>query len=202
MNKTLKQKKNHTKKRKQKKITRKRSTQKKLAGIVYFQLPSDLKSRCRNHNFKNGKIGQSEWSSLTNWVASQVIGNETEKFDMDALYERLSHKDIRVRSAAGTEWCSRIGRAVIHGDGDRQFMNGERSTNFPRIKANNYKEITIEDLTWILMDHREKIKRWVIAKNKPKVIPKIESVPEPKPESELVIENPNVPDNWDASDDE
>ena len=171
----------------------------------YFELPSDLKSRCKRRNFREGQIGQSEWSSLTNWVASQVIGNETEKFDMDALYERLSHKDISVRSAAKTEWCKRIGRAVIHGDGDRQFMHGEGSTNFPRIKAKDYKNITLADLTWILMDHREKIKNWVIAKNKPKVAPKvIVSVPEPEPEPEpeLVIENDNVPDDWDASDDE
>lgn len=169
----------------------------------YFELPSDLKSRCKRRNFKEGEIGQSEWSSLTNWVASQVIGNETEKFDMDALYERLYHKDISVRRAAKTEWCKRIGRAVIHGDGDRQFMHGEGSTNFPRIKAKDYKEITLADLTWILMDHREKIKNWVIAKNKPKVVPKvIVSVPETEPEPELVIENDDVPDDWDASDDE
>ena len=57
--------------------------------MAYFQLPSDLKGRCKRRNFKEGQIGQSEWSSLTNWVASQVIGNETEKFDMDALYELL-----------------------------------------------------------------------------------------------------------------
>ena len=92
---------------------------------------------------------------------------------------------------------------MIHGDGDRQFMHGEGSTNFPRIKAKDYKNITLADLTWILMDHREKIKNWVIAKNKPKVVPKvIVSVPEPEPEPELVIENDNVPDDWDASDDE
>ena len=171
----------------------------------YFQLPSDLKRRCKRRNFKEGQIGQSEWSSLTNWVAAQVIGNETEKFDMDDLYERLSHKDISVRIPAKTEWCKRIGRAVIHGDGDRQFMDGEGSTNFPRIKARNYNTITLTELTWILMDHREKIKNWVIAKNKPKVVPKvIVSVPEPEPEPEpeLVIENDNVPDDWDASDDE
>ena len=168
-----------------------------------FQLPSDLKGRCKRRNFKEGQIGQSEWSSLTNWVAAQVIGNETEKFDMDDLYERLSHKDISVRIPAKTEWCKRIGRAVIHGDGDRQFMDGEGSTNFPRIKARNYNTITLTELTWILMDHREKIKNWVIAKNKPKVVPKvIVSVPEPEPEPELVIENDNVPDDWDASDDE
>ena len=168
-----------------------------------FQLPSDLKGRCKRRNFKEGQIGQSEWSSLTNWVAAQVIGNETEKFDMDDLYERLSHKDISVRIPAKTEWCKRIGRAVIHGDGDRQFMDGEGSTNFPRIKARNYNTITLTELTWILMDHREKIKNWVIAKNKPKVAPKvIVSVPEPEPEPELVIENDNVPDDWDASDDE
>ena len=105
----------------------------------YFELPSDLKSRCKRRNFKEGQIGQSEWSSLTNWVASQVIGNETEKFDMDA-YERLSPKDISVRSAAKTEWCKRIGRAVIHGDGDRQFMVGEGSTNFPRHQGKRLQE--------------------------------------------------------------
>ena len=168
----------------------------------YFELPSDLKSRCKRRNFKEGQIGQSEWSSLTNWVAAQVIIETSDKFDMDALYERLSHKDISVRSAAKTEWCRRISRAVIHGIGDKQFMDGEGSTNFPRIKSKDYKKITIADLTWILMDHREKIKNWVIAMNKPKV-PKVpQPEPEPDPEPELVIENEDVPDDWDASDHE
>ena len=159
MNKTLKQKR-ETRKKPRKRDTRKRTTQKRLGGNYnlikgYFEIPTDIKSQHRKTPLV---FGNHQWGRLTNWIASETLIKST--FDMDQLIENMSHKDVNISIKAKRDFCGRVTRAIILGDGDRQFMHGESSSNFPKIKKPIYRKIQLSELVKILMDHREKINRW------------------------------------------
>ena len=169
-----------------------------------FQLSSEMKSRCKGQFVWD----QFRWGRLTNWNAAEVLHSPS--FDIDKLMARIGDKDVEIRAKAQREWMHIISRAVILGLGDYQFMQGEESTNFPKIKAPKYTTISLSDLTWYIMDHRNKVKAWKEAKDKAKAAAVVSRVAAAEPEvvienndlSELVIENDDVPDDWDASDDE
>lgn len=164
MNKTLKQKR-ATRKKPRKIDTRKRTTQKqrtknKLAGNYnlikgYFELSSDIQSKHRKGPFV---FDDHQWGRLTNWIASETLINPT--FDMDQLIKNMSHKDVNIAMKAKREFNRKVSRAIILGEGDRQYMLGETLSKFPKIKKPIYRKIQLSELVKILMDHREKIKQW------------------------------------------
>jgi|TARA_B110000093_G_scaffold136482_1_gene146265 hypothetical protein len=157
-----------------------------------FELSNEMKSRQGNRKFV---FGEHQWGRLTNWIAAETL--YTPSFDMDGLFDKMYHVDIEIRQEAKREFNRRISRAIIMGDGDRQFMCGETSTNFPKIKSKTYRTIKISDLVWIINDHRAKLKEW----SKPKPVKPVKPVQKPElPEPELVIENDDVPDDWDTID--
>ena len=160
MNKTLKQKRATRKKETRKKVTRKKSTQKKLAGNYnlitgIFELSSDIQSKHRKGPFV---FGDHQWGRLTNWIASETLIKPT--FDMDQLIKNMSHEDVNIAIKAKREFNRKVSRAIILGEGDRQYMLGETLSKFPKIKKPIYRKMQLSTLVQILMDHREKIKQW------------------------------------------
>lgn len=158
MNKTLKQK--NQKRNTQKRNTRKSSTQKKLAGNYNlikgtFELSSDIQSKHRKGPFV---FGEHQWGRLTNWIASETLIKPT--FDMDQLIENMSHQDVNIAMKAKREFNRKVSRAIILGEGDRQYMLGETLSKFPKIKKPTYRTMQLSELVKILMDHREKIRKW------------------------------------------
>lgn len=162
MNKTLKQKRPPRKRTTQKRNTRKRSSQKKLAGNYNlikgtFELSSDIQSKHRKGPFV---FGDHQWGRLTNWIASETLIKPT--FDMDQLIKNMSHEDAFTAMKARNEFKRKVSRAIILGEGDRQYMLGETLSKFPKIKEKIYREMQLSKLVEILMEHREKIKQWKI----------------------------------------
>lgn len=162
MNKTLKQKRPPRKRTTQKRNTRKRSSQKKLAGNYnlitgIFELSSDIQSKHRKGPFV---FGHHQWGRLTNWIASETLIKPT--FDMDKLIKNMSHEDVKTAMKARNEFKCKVSRAIILGEGDRQYMLGETLSKFPKIKEKIYREMQLSKLVEILMEHREKIKQWKI----------------------------------------
>ena len=160
-----------------------------------FQLSNEFQSK-----YKGTFVwDQFRWGRLTNWNAAEVLHSPS--FDIDKLLARIDHKDFDIRTKAQREWMHIISRAVILGLGDYQFMHGEASSNFPKIKMRKCTTISLKDLTWYIMDHREKVKEWKKKQDKvtPITEPKSASEPEPEPihDNELVIENDDVKDHWD-----
>lgn len=162
MNKTLKQKRTTRKKDTRKKITRKKTIQKKLAGNYnlitgIFELSSDIQSKHRKGRFV---FGHHQWGRLTNWIASETLIEPT--FDMDKLIKNMTHEDVKTAMKARNEFKRKVSRAIILGEGDRQYMLGETLSKFPKIKEPIYREMPLSTLVQILMEHREKIRQWKI----------------------------------------
>ena len=160
MNKTLKQKRATRKKDTRKKVTRKKSSQKKLAGNYNlikgrFHLSSDIQSK---HNKGDFVFGNHQWGRLTNWIASETLIKPT--FDMDQLIKNMSHEDVNIALKAKREFNRKVSRAIILGEGDRQYMLGETLSKFPKINKPIYRKMELSTLVQILMEHREKIKQW------------------------------------------
>jgi hypothetical protein len=162
MNKTLKQKRTTRKKDTRKKVTRKKSSQKKLAGNYNlikgnFELSSDIQSKHHKGDFV---FGHHQWGRLTNWIASETLIKPT--FDMDQLIKNMSHEDAFTAMKARNEFKRKVSRAIILGEGDRQYMLGETLSKFPKIKEKIYREMKLSKLVQILMEHRETIRQWKI----------------------------------------
>ena len=160
MNKTLKQKRITRKKDTRKKVTRKMPTQKKLAGNYNlikgtFELSSDIQSKHRKGPFV---FGDHQWGRLTNWIASETLIKPT--FDMDKLIKNMTHKDAFIALKAKNKFNRKVSRAIILGEGDRQYMLGETLSKFPKIKKPIYRKMQLSTLVQILMDHREEIRQW------------------------------------------
>jgi hypothetical protein len=162
MNKTLKQKRPPRKRSTQKRNTRKKPIQKKLAGNYNlikgnFELSSDIQSKHRKGPFV---FGDHQWGRLTNWIASETLIEPT--FDMDKLIKNMSHEDAFTAMKARNEFKRKVSRAIILGEGDRQYMLGETLSKFPKIKEKIYREMKLSKLIQILMEHRETIRQWKI----------------------------------------
>mgnify|MGYP006088342821 FL=1 len=148
-----------SKRKKQKRMTKKKN-QNKLAGNYTsikgdFELSTDIKSQHRKGPFV---FGDHQWGRLTNWIASETLIKPT--FDMDELIQHMSNKDISIAMKAKREFNRKVSRAIIMGEGDRQYMLGETLSKFPKIKKGTYRTMKLCDLVKILMDYRSKIMNW------------------------------------------
>jgi len=196
--------KSKTLKRKSKILKRKSKT---LAGNYNlirgnFEIYGDIKSKHRKTPLV---FGNHQWGRLTNWIASETLIKST--FDIDQLIENMSHKDVNISIKAKRDFCGRVARAIILGDSDYQFMHGESSSNFPKIKEKKYTTIKLGELAKILMDHREKIRKWNIgleSKQKKKNTSKAaentskaaENTSKAAENTSLKISQNSVPNNW------
>ena len=110
----------------------------------------------------NVKVLKQDWNSLTMWNAHLVLHEHKEMLEKDKRNaERITEKKHR------DEWTKRIVGEMIRKQSVNQFRVGEESTNFPKIKEQEYKRgITVEKITEILVNHREILIEW--KKNKAK----------------------------------
>lgn len=110
------------------------------------------------------KITAGVWSALSFWNASRILTQRgrginaiEEKMVREMEYspvalERLKHRD---------EWSKAILNAIIKKEGSLEFMDGEESMNWPKIKQCEFKHgITISQITSIIIGHREALKKW------------------------------------------
>ena len=166
-----------------------------------FNLSSDIKSQHKTPVFV---FGNHQWGRLTNWIASETLIKPT--FDIDKLIENMSNQDINIAGKAKNEFNRKVSRAIILGEGDRQYMFGETLSNFPKIKINSqvqkYNEnIELSLLVKIIMDHREKLKSWKLSmelkRKKTNTSKAAENIPPKAAENRPLKISPNsVPNNW------
>ena len=79
---------------------------------------------------------------------------------MDKLIKNMTHKDAFIALKAKNEFNRKVSRAIILGEGDRQYMLGETLSKFPKINESIYRKMELSTLVQILMKHREKIRQW------------------------------------------
>ena len=110
------------------------------------------------------KITASVWSALSYWNASRILTPRGRGFNAQeekmvhemetnpVAIERIKHKD---------DWVKALLNAIIKKEGSLDFMDGEESVNWPKIKQYDFKHgIAVSQITSIVMEHRESLKKW------------------------------------------
>lgn len=171
-----------------------------------------LKAKDARHKsiYKNNiPIKMMEWNVIGHWNASLVLFNS----GIDILYKDKQYvnlmrngKTLTEKSTNRDKWCFRIVNELIRKQGTKQFLLGEESSNWPKIKEYEYKNgISIDKITDIIMSHREALEIWKqnkLKKTKPIIkrhtIHKIddEELDEELNQQETPIIRVDVVDNW------
>jgi len=141
-------------------------------------------------------FGDRQWSNLSDWVKHEV---DAPTFNMELLMTRMAHKDCELRWKNQRVWMGYILDASRTDNYIVPSHKGEiEISKAPRIRARTYKQgISLQELTQILLDHRDKMVEW--KKAKPSVV--AEPEPDPEPEPELVIEDNGELDDWETLED-
>lgn len=126
-----------------------------------------LKAKDARHKsiYKNNiPIIKTDWNVIGYWNASLVL------FDsgIDILDKDRQHVELMKNGKTSTEqttnrdkWCFRIVNELIRKQGTKQFLLGEESSNWPKIKEYEYKNgISIDRITDIIMNHRKALETW------------------------------------------
>jgi hypothetical protein len=143
------------------------------------------------------KRGAVSWNAIQMWNASVVLFEEDQcEHDIKMINNMIYQTDFNIKRSNRQKWVKRIINAHIQGSGYRSFQDGE-STSWPKINASETRNISILELTDIIIKHREQVKLWKASRSftkeksqklqekseeKPE---KSEEKPEKKPETEL-----------------
>ena len=145
-----------------------------------------------------GKRGIS-WNALQMWNASVVLFEPIqEEMDVRTINAFLYNADYNIKITNRNKWIKQILDAHIKGSGFRAFQHGD-STSWPKISRGEMKTITLEELTNVLLEHREAVRAWKNKRNRGRAetTPEVETpevTPEVTPEP---LQNEDVPDSWD-----
>jgi len=158
-----------------------------------FQPPSGYIKRTLGK--RQMSFGRHEWGRITLW-------NALELDFVKLITTMLTHQDLSQRVRAREDWSGRIAEAIWKCEGDKQFMYGEGRYNGPKIKERNYNSISLYDVTWIILNHRNQIVEWTDAKRmRAEAVAKpIKLAAEPTPLPETVEKAVVVQDNGDIDD--
>ena len=111
------------------------------------------------------KITASVWSAISCWNASRILtvrGRGLNERDVALVQEMETNPVAMERIKSKDEWVKILLNAIIKKEGSADFMDGEESMNWPKIKQNDFKQgITVSQITTIIMGHREALKKWV-----------------------------------------
>ena len=151
---------------------------------------------------KKMTFGPHEWGRITLW-------NALELDFVKLITTMLTHKDPSHRRAFQKDWAGRIAEAIWTCEGDKQFMHGEGRYNGPKIKERIHNSISLYDVTWIILNHRNQIVEWTDAKRmraeasaKPiKLVAEPKSLPETVEKVVVVQDNGDIDDWEDAYED-
>ena len=126
-------------------------------------------------------FGDRQWSNLSDWVKREV---DAPTFNMELLITRMAHKDCELRWKNQRVWMGYILDASRTDNYIVPSNKGEiEISKAPRIRARTYKQgISLQELTQILLDHRDKMVEWK----------KAEPEPEPEPEPVSFTANNDV----------
>ena len=148
-----------------------------------------------------GKRGIS-WNALQMWNASVVLFEPTqEEMDVRTINAFLYNADYNIKTTNRNKWIKQILDAHIKGSGFRAFQHGD-STSWPKISRGEMKTITLQELTDVLLEHREAVRAWKNTRNRgraeeittPELTPEVETPETPEVET---LQNEDVPDSWD-----
>lgn len=110
------------------------------------------------------KITASVWSAISCWNASRILtvrGRGLNELDVAMVHEMETNPVAMERIKSKDEWVKVVLNAIIKKEGSAEFMDGEESTNWPKIKQSDFKQgITVAHITSIIMAHREALKKW------------------------------------------
>ena len=110
------------------------------------------------------KITASIWGCLSMWNASRVLthdGFERYKQEKTLIRDMETCPVAMDRIKHKAAWVKAILNAIIKKEGSSDFLVGEASTNWPKIKQSEYKHgISVDELTRIIQEHREALKSW------------------------------------------
>jgi hypothetical protein len=145
------------------------------------------------------KITASIWMTLSLWNASRVLtsgGFALYKQEKKLIQEMETNPIALERIKLKAVWVKTVLNAIIKKEGSSDFIVGESSTNWPKIKEPAYNHgISLVELTRIIQEHRQAVKSWSQQQTQNK-----QKKPSPSLKSvaveELVKPDAVVPESW------
>ena len=153
-----------------------------------------------------GKRNSLCWKSIEIWNVFAVIEGDVE--DVKHIEMARTHKNAEVRRLNREIWCSHICQAQLLVGPRKRWEEDDlvekRLQGWPTIHSRTYKSITVNELTDIIMTHRELVREWYGKKMVQHKVP-VEPVPEPVVVVEAAAEEPEFQldsglDSWEDSD--
>ena len=153
-----------------------------------------------------GKRGIS-WNALQMWNEAVVLFDpQQDELDVRTVNNMLYKEDYNIKRANRDKWVRQIINAHVKGSGYHSFKDGE-STAWPKISVGDQNTISIIDLTNILLEHRQQVRAWVLARSRQPIVSAEEVEPVVIEESSATVEvvenaplqtdDDEVPDSWD-----
>ena len=161
----------------------------------------------------NVSITTHMWSALSCWNASMVLNHSNKELvEQEASVVRVMETSpiAAERFKSKHIWVNNVLDAIMKKKGSQDFLCGEESTNWPKIKQSRFPHgIAVSLITQIIMEHRDSLKKWAHAqaeikeksikskllKHEMKCRPE-----EPEPTAfkcaEEIVIPPEVPENW------
>ena len=148
------------------------------------------------------KITTSVWATLSMWNASRVLTQsgyasyKEEKKLIHAMETTPVELDKIKHTAA---WVKIVLNAIIKKEGSNDFLVGEKSTNWPKIKQPEYKRgISVVELTRVIQEHRQALTIWAQQQTQNKQKQKqVAVVMAEEPVAVVMAEEPvDVPESW------
>lgn len=122
--------------------------------------------------------GTIAWSSIQAWNAYVVISKPSMSREDEAMVERVrDNDDFNVRRVNRDKWVKSILDSHLAHSGSRGYANRMAEHDYPRLKQRDRREISLGELTDIIMAHREEIKVWHQARKTEKLAAKAPKAP-------------------------
>jgi hypothetical protein len=148
-----------------------------------------------------GKKNAICWKSIEIWNVFCVIADIKE--DLGHIDKAKHHTNLEVRRLNREIWCKHICNAQLDVGPRKSWDPEDLPQGWPTIHTRSYKSITINQITDIILAHRDTVREWYERKtasetkvNAEPVAPAAAEEPEPEPEPEIVISLDSGVDDW------